>query len=79
MQLSKFRRYAVLTGKFRRFGVTACLLVVLAKFRRYAVLTGTVIDVSALRSVYWYSYRRLGVTQCLLIVIDVSALRRAYW
>ena len=75
VQLSTFRRYAVPTG------------VQLLTFRLYAVLTGTVIDVSALRSVNWYSYRRyavragkvIDVTPCLLVVVDVSALSRACW
>jgi hypothetical protein len=62
-------------------------------FRRYAVFPGTVIDVSALRRVYWYSYRRFGVTKCSMVqlsmfrryavftgtVIDVSVLRRVHW
>jgi len=36
-------------------------------FRRYAAFTGTIIEVSALRRDYWYSYRRFGVTPLLLV------------
>ena len=71
----------ILVKSYRRFGVTPFLLVKLSKFRRYAVpggkqlstfgryaaFTGTVIDVSALRQAYWYSYRRFGVTSCLVV------------